>query len=262
MSALNLKPTHAAVKNYHAALHQFGQLYIDHEMAVRSVGKMITAYSGALALALQSPTKDVTRLIDTNDKRTKWTRQNKAALSSRKTVPAFRADAVRVSLYRPFTKAFLYFEDFWNEEQYKIRNIFPTTATENENLVIVASTIGFRSGYTAIASDHIPELHFGSSTDGFQCFPFYTYAEDGTHRRENITDWALEQFRAHYHDPSITKWDIFHYIYGVLPHSDYRERYAANLRRELPPFRTPLPLIRTVIPKNLCELRVLCGSRC
>jgi hypothetical protein len=38
----------------------------------------------------------------------------------------------------------------------------------------------------------------------------HTYAEDGTHRRENITDWALEQFRAHYHDPSITKWDIFH----------------------------------------------------
>jgi len=58
----------------------------------------------------------------------------------------------------------------------------------------------------------IPELHFGCSTDGFQCFPFYTYAEDGSSRRENITDWALEQFRARYHDPSISKWDIFHYI--------------------------------------------------
>ena len=53
-------------------------------------------------------------------------------------------------------------------------------------------------------------------------------------RRENITDWALQQFRSHYHDPSITKWDIFHYIYAVLHHPEYRERYAANLRRELP----------------------------
>jgi predicted helicase len=61
-----------------------------------------------------------------------------------------------------------------------------------------------------------------------------------TGRRENITDWALEQFRARYHDPSITKWDIFHYIYAVLHHPEYRERYAANLRRELPrvPFAT------------------------
>jgi hypothetical protein len=69
---------------------------------------------------------------------------------------------------------------------------------------------------------------------GTQCFPFYTYAEDGTHRRENIIDWALEQFRSHYHDPSITKRDIFHYIYAVLHHPEYRERYTANLRPELP----------------------------
>jgi len=49
-----------------------------------------------------------------------------------------------------------------------------------------------------------------------------------------MTDWALEQFRSHCHDPSIAKWDIFHYIYAVLHHPEYRERYAANLRRELP----------------------------
>jgi len=45
---------------------------------------------------------------------------------------------------------------------------------------------------------------------------------------------SLEQFRAHYSDPSITKWDILHYIYAVLHHPEYRQRYAANLRRELP----------------------------
>ena len=33
---------------------------------------------------------------------------------------------------------------------------------------------------------------------------------------------------------SITKWDIFHYVYAVLHHPEYRERYAANLKRELP----------------------------
>ena len=55
-----------------------------------------------------------------------------------------------------------------------------------------------------------------TSIDAAQCFPFYTYAEDATNRRENITDSALEQFRSRYHDPSITQWDIFHYIYAVL----------------------------------------------
>ena len=33
-----------------------------------------------------------------------------------------------------------------------------------------------------------------------QCFPFYVYDPDGTNRRENITDWALKQFREKYQD--------------------------------------------------------------
>ena len=65
-------------------------------------------------------------------------------------------------------------------------------------------------------------------------FPSTRYDEDGSNRRENITDWALNEFRTHYNDPNITKWDIFHYVYAVLHHPEYRERYAANLKRELP----------------------------
>ena len=36
MQPLNLKPTHKLVKSYYQALGQFGQLNIDHEMAVRN----------------------------------------------------------------------------------------------------------------------------------------------------------------------------------------------------------------------------------
>jgi hypothetical protein len=78
----------------------------------------------------------------------------------------------------------------------------------------------------AMATDTVPNYHLVGAGCGTQVFPYYTYAEDGTHHRENITDWAREQFRARYHDPSITKWDIFHYVYAVLHHPEYRERYA------------------------------------
>ena len=81
----------------------------------------------------------------------------------------------------------------------------------------------------ALVSDKIVDLHLVSPGCSTQCFPFYTYNEDGTNRRENITDWALEQFRIHQEDKSITKWEIFHYIYALLHHPAYRERYAANL---------------------------------
>ena len=48
----------------------------------------------------------------------------------------------------------------------------------------------------------------------------------------------MRRFQQHYRDEQITKWDIFHYVYAVLHHPEYRARYAANLRRELP--RIPL----------------------
>lgn len=67
-----------------------------------------------------------------------------------------------------------------------------------------------------------------------QCFPFYTYDEDGTNRQENITDWALTEFQTHYQDDTITKWDIFHYTYALLHHPTYREKYEKNLKRDLP----------------------------
>jgi hypothetical protein len=48
-------------------------------------------------------------------------------------------------------------------------------------------------------------LNFFAGSTPIQCFPFYTYEEDPSassrqayNRRENITDWALAQFRAYY----------------------------------------------------------------
>ena len=49
---------------------------------------------------------------------------------------------------------------------------------------------------------------------------------------------TLDHFVAHYDDDTITREQIFHYVYAVLHHPDYRARYAENLKRELP--RIPL----------------------
>lgn len=95
---------------------------------------------------------------------------------------------------------------------------------------------------------------FGSVT---QCFPLYTYSEDGINRRENITDWSLGKFRENYKDDTITKQDIFYYTYGILHHPQYREKYAGNLKRELP----RIPFIKdfrgfSKAGKQLAELHV------
>ena len=138
---------------------------------------------------------------------------------------------MRTSLYRPFTESNLYFARAVIERVYVFPSIFPTPATEMENRVICVGGYG-RIGFSILISKFIPDLNFYG--DPQQSFPFYTYDEDGTNRRENITDWALREFQTHYEDDTIAKWDIFHYTYALLHHPEYRDRYAANLKRDLP----------------------------
>ncbi|MBL8147983.1 MAG: N-6 DNA methylase, partial [Anaerolineae bacterium] len=181
-------------------------------------------------------------LVDTSDLRIKWTRQLKASLTKAE-YSELSARHLRIGCYRPFTKKHLYFDDFWIEERYQQHRIFPTPASEHENQVICVPSLGHRGAFAALAANVIPNLTI-TSIDGFQCFPFYVYDEDGGNRRENITDPALARFRAHYGDETISKWDIFHYVYAMLHHPGYRERYAGNLKRELPriPFVPTSPL--------------------
>ncbi|RKZ67606.1 MAG: DNA helicase, partial [Candidatus Parabeggiatoa sp. nov. 3] len=144
----------------------------------------------------------------------------------------FDTQKIRQSLYRPFTKSNLFFDRIFNERVYVFPSIFPTPETENENRVICLAGVGDRKGFGCLITKLIPSLDL--AFEKTQCFPLYTYKEDGTHRTENITDWALSHYQNHYKDDSITKWAIFHYTYGLLHHPAYREKYAANLKRELP----------------------------
>lgn len=138
---------------------------------------------------------------------------------------------IRDSLYRPFAATHLYFDKHLNEMQYQNNRIFPNQSTELENYVISLRTAGSNLPFHCICTNKIPDLHL---TGDSQCFPIYTYSEDGNNRQENITDWALTQYQTQYKDDKITKKDIFNYIYGILHSPVYREKYAANLKRELP----------------------------
>ena len=101
-------------------------------------------------------------------------------------------------------------------------------------MVICVSGLG-HDVFRYLMANQIVELKFSNSSNGgSQCFPFYTYDENGRSRRENITNWALDHFRSRYGDNTITKWDIFHYVCGLLHHPGYRERFEANFKRELP----------------------------
>ncbi len=176
---------------------------------------------------------NVDDFVDADATKIKWSSTLKRHLNSGH-FAEFEDSKLRRCLYRPFTKRALYFDRMLVDRPGLFRFIFPTPETEKENRVICVN-ITKEKPFTSLMVNRIPEL---GMTGGFgspaQCFPFYIYAEDGSNRRENITEWALAAFRTHYGEGTISKWDIFHYTYALLHQPDYRETYQMNLKHDLP----------------------------
>ena len=133
--------------------------------------------------------------------------------------------------------------------------MFPTPDAPNQ--VIAVTGRGSTKPFSALITDVIPDLEMVSKNQCFSRWRYeahdpdspdaWTQAESaevevvpGYRRVDNITDWCLQQFCHQYPDLHITKDDIWHYLYGLLHASDYRERYKADLSKDLP--RVPFAL--------------------
>ena len=136
-------------------------------------------------------TQNVDAFVSTDGTKIKWTDRLKTELAKGRLV-AFAPEQIRNSLYRPFTKSNLYFDKLMNQRTYVFPSIFPTPETELDNRAIWLK-VGQEWPMFTLMVDQIPD---NLPQGGTQCFPFYTYNEDGRNRRENITDWALAQFRS------------------------------------------------------------------
>lgn len=134
---------------------------------------------------------------------------------------------------------------------YQQPRFFPTPEHTNSGVAIIAPRPG--TDFAVLATGALPDLSFFTYVAQF--FPRWTYEASGTddllaglsegdggyQRLDNITDNAVAEYRTAY-GSEVTKDDIFYYVYGLLHSPDYRERYAADLKRSLP----RIPLVATV----------------
>ena len=194
-----------------------------------------------------------------NYERIKWSRDLK--LKFARGIPLkFSRTAIIESLYRPFTKQLLYSQKGAVDRPGPMNEWFPNDESRKENLLLCVNLTVERP-FTCIATNLMPNLvataGFGSAT---YCFPLYTYEEEGKRRVDNIPLFTLQHFQKHYKDKVVTREDIFHYVYGLLHHPDYRERFSENLKRDL----ARIPLSGTAVDfhaftaagRKLAELHV------
>lgn len=175
-----------------------------------------------------------------------WSSSLRSTFDSNNSI-SFQPSETRVATYRPFVKENLYFGDKLIHRRGQWSDIFPTTTIRNK--VICVSGLSSRlDNVSVFISDNFVDLNCLDS--GAQCFPLYWYEErkviekslfdDDTNedkyiRHDGISDWILKEVRKRFgNSKAITKEHIFYYVYGILHSPQYRERFAADLKKSLP----------------------------
>ena len=208
---------------------------------------MINFYNSELDRYATDKSLLVNNFINSNPTKIAWS-SSLVSKFERNIYGFYRENASVISVYRPFTNQWLYFDGMFNHRVGQMPRIFPDKSAENRVIQINAKFTGY--GQIALMSKALPDLHCNGDS---QCFPLYLYDEPETStpaqadlfasatpntperkRRVAITDEGLKHFLTAYPGVTISKEDVFYYVYGLLHSPDYRERYADNLSKELP----------------------------
>jgi len=231
------------------------------EKLSQNMQNMINFYNEEVKRFKREKTKNkeikIDDFVDKNDEKISWTDSLKNDLS-KETFHLFSQDFINPSLYRAFSKQYLYFDKNFNQRQYQMPQIFPNNKVKN--LAILTNGKGSRNGMSTLICDIIPDLNMLEA--GAQCFPLYLYEKSQSQnedkntpelfasnpqknknsqeykRTDAITNEALAIFTKQYQNQTsfkqFTKEDLFYYIYGLLHSKEYREKYGDNLSKELP----------------------------
>ena len=234
-----------------------------------NIKRMIDTYNAETtkfqSIKKNNPEAKVEDYIDNDTTKISWTVGLKNKLLTNLNI-VFNKDNIVNNIYRPFQRQSLYYNKDLIERPGLWPSLFPTATTQN--LIICFSS---SKSPTPMITNLIPDLHYIGDT---QCFPLYWYEDleqkqkekaeklrkkgiiesknqiaieqdlfggikdepkEKYIRHDGITDWILKEVRSRYGNArNITKEMIFYYVYGILHSPDYRERFAADLKKSLP----------------------------
>ncbi|SEM73746.1 Predicted helicase [Mesobacillus persicus] len=204
------------VTNRDAWVSNFSKQAVSHNVA-----RMIDNYNAEVDnlsdLTIKLNDKTVMDYVTDDERKVSWSRSLKQrAARHEKTV--FASEDILLSMYRPFTKKYLYRNRFLNENVRKTYQTFPKS--NSKNLLINVAGAGYKGDFSTLITQNATFMDMISKSRNF---PRYVYEESGLFngRVDNVSGD-----------------DEFYYVYAVLHTPAYRQKYANDLRKALP--RIPL----------------------
>lgn len=180
--------------------------------------------------------------MDTDSTKIKWSRGLKNKLQ--RSIKLGKSQNIVLTMYRPFTKKWLYYDKDVVEYPGIYHNIFG-----NNNKVIFVTGSGARREFSTVLTDKIPDLSLVESGRGYTLYNNEPQSLE-IKNNSNINEQFLNEI-------GLNNEDTFYYVYGILNSNDYRKRYSTDLNKSLP--RIPIVKNKKVYieaGKKLAELHL------
>ncbi|MGE0999812.1 type ISP restriction/modification enzyme [Bacillus sp. Gnz1/3] len=175
----------------------------------------------------------------------KWSRGLKNKLEKKEKI-VFNEQNVVLSMYRPFVKKWLYYDKDMNENPGKYKDI-----DMNGELVLYFTGVGAKRDFSAFVTDLVPNLDLMEKGQGLPLKYNLNSLEQLFEVDSNINENAVEKLGF------ANKMDVFYYVYAVLNHKDYKERFRNDLKKSVP----RIPILKekqkfVEVGKKLVELHL------
>jgi len=220
-----------------------------YDSVVNNITRLINFYNEQRIEFHKFKKNQIESFIDTNPKKISWSIVLKKRLLANKNIILNEKDIV-TALNRPFCKQHLYKNNDLTHSLSIQPRLFPSENIVNIQICVQAP--GATKDFGVLITNRVIDYQFQYNT---QCFPLYYYEENNTSqkglfdadssqkyvRRDAISDFILERAK-HQYGKTVTKEDIFYYVYGFLHSKEYRETFANDLKKMLP----RLPLVEDV----------------
>jgi predicted helicase len=252
-SFINLKPKTKFIENTNsffninaigvATSRDFWVYNFSKNKVYQNMNEMISFYNREVEKYISEtkldPQKKIDDIIDNNSQKISWSAILKNRVKKHEKF-SYKDSSIRLGYYRPFNKSNLYFNKIFNEAIGLSPKLFPTNT--HNNLLICTTGLGVSVGFSCLITNQIPNYHLQNTG---QNFPLYYYEknksnqntlfgsnlEDKYIKRDGLSDFILERAIKQY-GKSVTKEDIFYYVYGILHSPDYRKTFENDLKKD------------------------------
>ena len=182
--------------------------------------KLISNYKSELDRLQSVASNERKSLLNRNDNFVKWSVKLEDSIQKSKEIQ-FDKNSIIESLYRPFTKKSLYYDNDVIERPGQWYKKFG-----EENLVIMTTGKGISRDFSALVTNVMPNLH---AMDTGQHFMRYDNEIDETalfQSNDNMNQAFADRL-------GLSLDDTFAYVYGLLNSKEYQEKYANDLKKDL-----------------------------